>query len=69
LLAAVQGRSLSSSTWTTIIGDILGSHSGEYEDDSLLRYSAVNSCSRRLTFQRCVLPLVCEGFSMWYKPV
>jgi hypothetical protein len=36
--------------------EILGSHGGEYENDSFLRCSAVKSCWSRPTFQRCVIP-------------
>jgi hypothetical protein len=35
--------------------EILGSHSGKYEDDSILGYSAV-WCQSRPSSQRCVLP-------------
>jgi hypothetical protein len=36
--------------------EITGFHGGEYEDDSLLGYCAVQSIRSWPTFQRCILP-------------
>jgi hypothetical protein len=40
-----------------IFREISGSHCGGYKDNSLLTYCAVQSCTSRPKFQRCLLPL------------
>jgi hypothetical protein len=48
--------------------EIPGSHGGEYEDDSLLGYSAVYSRWSKPTFRRCVLPPSSGRWGSWREP-